>query len=168
MKMSARNVEMTCTLVLSERESKMLGWLAGFGAENIAKAILHGVDQRIHKTGMGKSLARIPLRAGINVQPLRKRSRRIHRSETSGRPRAGRRESRRMMTWYDPKLDAERTDYDTNVESDGRCEREEKSVIIDTQFNTGFMLGVEFGYKQCEKGHNIQKAFSEARNVLKK
>jgi len=39
MKLTNRAVEMTCNLVLNEREIEMLGYLAGFGADNIADAI---------------------------------------------------------------------------------------------------------------------------------
>lgn len=28
------------------------------------------------------------------------------------------------------------------------------------------LMYVEFGYKQCEAGHNIQRAMEEARNIL--
>jgi len=46
MKLVNRNVEMTCTLVLSEREIEMLGYLAGFGANNIAQAIAKELTSR--------------------------------------------------------------------------------------------------------------------------
>lgn len=39
MKMTARNITLTSNLELTERETKMLGWLAGFGGAHIAKAI---------------------------------------------------------------------------------------------------------------------------------
>lgn len=39
MKLQHREVEMTVYLLLTEREAKMLGYLAGFGGEQVAKAI---------------------------------------------------------------------------------------------------------------------------------
>jgi hypothetical protein len=34
-----KEVTMSCTLILSERETKMLAYLSGYGGENIANAI---------------------------------------------------------------------------------------------------------------------------------
>ena len=39
MNLNARKVAMDCTLVLSERETEMLGYLAGYGAQAIAELI---------------------------------------------------------------------------------------------------------------------------------
>ena len=39
MQLLQKTVEMKCTLILNERETEMLGYLAGFGADNIAEAI---------------------------------------------------------------------------------------------------------------------------------
>lgn len=36
---SARNIQMSCSLTLTEREVKMLAWLAGYGGKQIAEAI---------------------------------------------------------------------------------------------------------------------------------
>lgn len=75
------------------------------------------------------------------------------------------------MSWYDKKLGAERDTYDTNLQHDGRmgdAEYSERDVelIKKGQFNTGFLLGVEFGFKQGEKGHNFEHALDEARKAL--
>lgn len=39
MKISHRTIELTANLALTERETKMLAWLAGYGGKNIATAI---------------------------------------------------------------------------------------------------------------------------------
>ena len=39
MKFAGNSIDLTCTLVLTEREVKMLAWLAGYGGEPIARAI---------------------------------------------------------------------------------------------------------------------------------
>lgn len=74
------------------------------------------------------------------------------------------------MSWYDKTLGEERNSYDTNLESDGRNEpeftAEEVESLKKSQFNNGFMLGVEFGFKQGEKGCNIEHALDEAQKVL--
>jgi len=36
------------------------------------------------------------------------------------------------------------------------------------EFNQPFLLGVEFGYKQGEKGANLQMALIEANNLIQK
>lgn len=74
------------------------------------------------------------------------------------------------MGWYDESLGAERDSYDTNMESDGRNEpefaAEEVESLKKSQFNNGFMLGVEFGFKQGEKGHNFEHVLDEAQKAL--
>lgn len=42
----------------------------------------------------------------------------------------------------------------------------EFEMLKKVQFNTGFLLGVEFGFKQGEKGRNIEHALDEAQKVL--
>jgi hypothetical protein len=49
MKLTNRHVEMTCNLVLSEREIQMLGWLAGYGAKQIAEAITKDLTSKYPK-----------------------------------------------------------------------------------------------------------------------
>jgi hypothetical protein len=49
MKLTNRHVEMTCNLVLSEREIQMLGWLAGYGAKQIAEAITKDLTSKFSK-----------------------------------------------------------------------------------------------------------------------
>jgi hypothetical protein len=39
MKLRSKAVEMTCTLELTEKETEMLAWLAGYGGTQIASAI---------------------------------------------------------------------------------------------------------------------------------
>lgn len=42
-------VEMTCTLTLTEKETAMMAWLAGFSAEAIAQAICSDISSRFPK-----------------------------------------------------------------------------------------------------------------------
>lgn len=46
MKLQNREVEMTTYLVLSERETQMLGYLASYGGKEIAKAICEKLTTR--------------------------------------------------------------------------------------------------------------------------
>lgn len=39
MKVTARKIELTCTVEFTENEVALLSWLAGYGGEQIAKAI---------------------------------------------------------------------------------------------------------------------------------
>ena len=45
MKLAGNSIEMTCTLVLTEREIKMLAWLAGYGGDTITKAITEKITK---------------------------------------------------------------------------------------------------------------------------
>jgi len=48
-----------------------------------------------------------------------------------------------------------------------RCKKaKRRNLEAERQARINFLLGVEFGIKEGEKGHNIQMALSEAQKVL--
>ena len=47
MNVAQRKVQMDCTLTLTERETEMLGWLAGYGPKALAELICKQMTTRI-------------------------------------------------------------------------------------------------------------------------
>lgn len=56
----------------------------------------------------------------------------------------------------------------SNTSSKAKEAKKQNNRTFDTLWNSGFMMGVEFGVRSSEAGHNLQAVLIAAKKLLKR